>query len=222
MVKLAASMMCSDLLNLENNIQILDQAGIDFFHIDVMDGNFVPNLGLNLDFITQMRRVTQTPIDVHLMVRKPEDYISRLDKEYCDYLSFHLESTDFPFRLIREVKNRKMRAGIAVNPSTSGDSLKAMIKDIDYTLLMTVEPGFAGQLFIPQMLNKISFVKRIIQDNNLSVLIFADGSINENNGKLCVDHGADVLVCGTSSIFKKDVELSESVIAFREAINSTV
>ena len=149
MVIIAPSIMCANFLNLEQDIKNLDRAGAELLHIDIMDGHFVPNLSLNLDMIRLLKNVAGIPHDVHLMVDDPAGYISRLSELDAEYVSFHIETVKYPFRLIREIKKNGMKAGIAINPSTCIDVLNYIINEADFILLMTVEPGYAGQKFIP-------------------------------------------------------------------------
>jgi len=222
MVKIAPSVMCADFLDLERNIRDMERAAVDFFHIDIMDGHFVPNLTLNLDIVRLLKSISKTPLDVHLMVENPENYISRLGELGVEYVSFHIETVRYPFRLIREIKGKGMKAGIALNPVTAVESIQYVIGEAEFVLVMTVEPGFAGQSFIPEMLEKIALVKKTIDSKKMNIQIEVDGNISEQTGKLCVERGADILVAGTSSVFKKGVDLFSACVDFKKLMNETI
>lgn len=220
MVKIAPSVMCANFLNLEKDITSLNKAGTEILHIDIMDGHFVPNLCLNFDIIKLLKMSSNALLDVHLMVDDPENYIPKLGELGVDYVSFHIETEKYPIRLIRKIKKAGMKAGIAVNPSTGIDPLTYIMNEADFILIMTVEPGFAGQRFIPEIFAKISDIKKLIIERELNILIEVDGNISEETGKRCVESGADILVGGTSSIFKKDKDLCDAFIEFNNKMNN--
>lgn len=222
MVKIAPSVMCANLLNLEQDIRTLDRAGAEILHIDIMDGHFVPNLCLNFDIIKLLKSVTNASLDVHLMVDDPENYVLRLSELGVEYVSFHIEAVKYPVRLVREIKKLGMKAGIAINPSTGIEPLTYVMNEADFILFMTVEPGFAGQKFIPAVLDKISSIKKVIDERKLDILIEVDGNISGETGKWCIDRGANILVGGTSSVFKKDKDLYDAFTEFNGKMNSTV
>jgi ribulose-phosphate 3-epimerase len=217
-VKIAASVMCANLLHLEEDIRELDRVGVDFFHVDIMDGHFVPNLALNFDFIEQIKTISRTPLDVHLMAEGPEALISTLVGLRVECVSFHVEAAKRPLSLIQDVKARGMKAGIALKPSTGIGALEYLLKDVDYVLVMTVEPGFARQKFIPAMLDKISSLRRSMSDHNVDVPIEVDGNISIETARWCIERGANILVGGTSSIFRKDIGIGSACLAFKRAI----
>lgn len=218
MVRLAPSLMCANYLYLEKDINDLDRAQVDFYHIDIMDGHFVPNLSLNFDMIRSLKTATNTPMDVHLMVDNPETYIQILDKIGPEYVSFHIETLNYPLRFIKELKNRNIKVGAAISPSTSLSALEYVVKELDYVLVMTVEPGYAGQKFIPAMVDKIARLSEMRNSQNKEMLIEVDGNISEETGKQCIEAGADILVLGTASIFKEGKDLYSSVIEFKNKI----
>jgi ribulose-phosphate 3-epimerase len=219
MVRLSPSLMCANYLNLEKDIEALDRALVDFYHIDIMDGHFVPNLALNFDIIRSLKAATNTPLDVHLMVDHPEAYIEILDKIRPEYVSFHIETLNYPIRFIKELKSRNIKVGAAISPSTSLSALDYVLTDLDYVVLMTVEPGYASQKFIPAMVDKIAKLSEMRNNLNKKLLIEVDGNISEETGKQCIEAGADILVLGTASIFKKGKDLYTSVIEFKNKIN---
>jgi len=211
--------MCANLLNLQKDIEEMDRAGMDMYHIDIMDGHFVPNLCLNFDIIKLLRGITATPMDVHLMVEDPEKYMGRLKELKVEYCSFHMEATRYPIRLLKSMKDIGIKAGLAVNPSTCAEALSYVIPYCDYVLVMTVEPGFAGQKFITEMLDKIQSIKKIIRDKNPECLIMVDGNISEETAEWCIEMGADILVAGSSSVFRKDKGLYEASVEFKAHTN---
>lgn len=221
MIKIAPSVMCANFLNLEKDINSMDRAGVDFYHIDIMDGHFVPNLSLNFEIIKLIRSITKTPLDAHLMVDDPGNYISRLSELGVEYVSFHIEAVKYPIRLAKEIRKSGMKAGIAINPATGIESLKYLMKEVDFILFMTVEPGFAGQKFIPQVLDKISAVKEMLDNSGLDIPIEVDGNISEETGLWCIDKGASILVSGTASVFKKDIDLYDACSLYKRKMNKT-
>src|SRR5208283_3400220 len=159
MFSIAPSLMCANLLQLESQIHELEREGARLFHIDIMDGHFVPNLGLNFDLVKQVQSITDIELDVHLMVDEPEQYIERILALKVSRVSFHIEAVRTPIRLAKAIKAGGTKVGIAINPATPVEALRHVLDDCDYVLIMTVEPGFAGQKFIPSMYEKIRAVR---------------------------------------------------------------
>jgi ribulose-phosphate 3-epimerase len=219
MVKIAPSLMCADALHLQKDIEALDRAGVDLFHMDVMDGHFAPNLAMNLETVRQIRAVTQTPIDVHLMVDRPDFYFPALGQAQVEYASFHIETSTQPLRLIQNLKAQGAKAGIALNPCTPLENLLFVLDQIDFVLVMTVEPGFTGQVLIPATLEKISTLSELIKKRNLNVDIEVDGNISVETGKACLARGATIFVAGTSSIFTGTHDLDAACREFRRQIS---
>lgn len=201
MVKISPSILSADLSNLEREIKDLEQAGADMIHIDVMDGHFVPNLTFGPTLIRSIRKHTSLPFDVHLMINNAEDYINDYVDSGADLLTIHPEATKHLDRTIKTIKDLGAKAGIALLPNSTTDILDYIIDDIDLILVMSVNPGFGGQKFIPSQLDKISKLKKIIA--NKKVLLAVDGGINQETAKDCVTAGANMLVSG-SYIFKGD------------------
>lgn len=218
MPKIAASLMCANLLNLQRDIEELDRAGADIFHIDVMDGHFVPNLALSMGIVRQIKGITKTPVDVHLMVDNPESYQSSICETKIEYVSFHFEVAKSPLRLIRGFRAGGTKVGIALNPCTGLESLPWVLKDIDFVLLMTVEPGFAGQAFVGGVLSKISDLKKLMKTYDVDLPIEVDGNINLETASCCIEKGASILVAGTSSVFRPGKDLYSTYREFKHRI----
>ncbi|ERK58986.1 ribulose-phosphate 3-epimerase [Gemella bergeri ATCC 700627] len=197
MKKILPSILSADFANLERDIKELEQVGIDMLHIDVMDGNFVPNISFGFPIIESIRKKTKALFDCHLMIANPENYVERFCQIGCDMVSFHIEATNHADRVIQVIKNLGKKAGIVLNPQTSVESIKYLLPKVDYVLIMTVNPGFGGQKFINEMLDKIVELNNIRINKNYNYLIQVDGGINIETSKLCRERGADLLVCGS-------------------------
>lgn len=197
MKKILPSILSADFANLEKDIKYMESIGIDTFHIDVMDGNFVPNISFGFPIIESIRKITNTTFDVHLMIANPEQYVEQFCKIGADMVSFHIEATNHADRLLQVIKDNGKKAGIVLNPQTPIESIKYLLHKVDYVLIMTVNPGFGGQKFIPEMLNKIEELNSLRKVNNYDFLIEVDGGINSETSKLCRDKGVDLLVCGS-------------------------
>ena len=197
MKKILPSILSADFANLERDIKELESIGIDMFHIDVMDGNFVPNISFGFPIIESIRPKTDKVFDCHLMIANPENYVEQFCKVGCDMVSFHIEATNHADRVIQVIKNNGKKAGIVLNPQTSIESIKYLLPKLDYVLIMTVNPGFGGQKFIPEMLEKIEELAKLREEKNYNFLIEVDGGINTETSKACRDKGADLLVCGS-------------------------
>ena len=206
MKKILPSILSADFANLERDVRELEQIGIDMFHIDVMDGNFVPNISFGFPIIEAIRSKTDKIFDCHLMIARPEEYVERFCNAGCDMVSFHIEATNHADRVIQIIKNSGKKAGIVLNPQTSIESVKYLLPKLDYVLIMTVNPGFGGQKFIPEMLEKIEELAKIREEKGYSFLIQVDGGVNVETSKLCRDRGADLLVCGSFLFGAEDKE----------------
>ena len=206
MKKILPSILSADFANLEKDIKELESIGIDMFHIDVMDGNFVPNISFGFPIIESIRPKTDKVFDCHLMIANPENYVEQFCNVGCDMVSFHIEATNHADRVIQVIKNNGKKAGIVINPQTSIESIKYLLPKLDYVLIMTVNPGFGGQKFIPEMLEKIEELAKLREEKNYNFLIEVDGGINTETSKACRDKGADLLVCGSFLFGASDKE----------------
>lgn len=201
MAIIAPSLLASNFLRLEEECKMLNESQADWFHLDVMDGRFVPNISFGLPVIEQIRKATTKPCDVHLMIEEPERFTEAFKKAGADRISVHIEACRHLHRNIQQIKSLGMKAGVALNPHTPVESLCDIIQDIDLVLIMSVNPGFGGQEFIPHTFQKIRNLKKMIQQRGLNTLIEIDGGITVENAGSILRSGANVLVAG-SAIFK--------------------
>jgi ribulose-phosphate 3-epimerase len=197
----APSLLASNFLNLQQECDMLNSSQADWFHLDVMDGRFVPNISYGPMIIEFIRKTTGKVCDVHLMIEEPEKYAEEFKKAGADNLTVHIEACRHLHRNIQQIKSLGMKAGVAVNPHTPVDALKDILANIDLVCLMSVNPGFGGQSFIPHTLEKIRQLKQMITEQGLNVLIEVDGGVTLANAKSIMDAGADVLVAG-NTVFK--------------------
>ncbi|MBS4059124.1 MAG: ribulose-phosphate 3-epimerase [Bacteroidetes bacterium] len=198
---IAPSLLSADFLNLADDIEMVNLSEADWFHCDVMDGIFVPNISFGLPVISAIKRKAEKPLDVHLMIQHPERFIKDFKNAGADLLSVHYEVCTHLHRTLQEIRNLDMKAGIVLNPHTPVSVLDNILPEADFVLLMSVNPGFGGQSFIPETLNKIKRLKEMILKRNLQTLIEVDGGIGIDNAKLLIEAGADILVAG-NAIFK--------------------
>ncbi len=205
-MKLSPSVLSADFTRLGEQIQLVDKAGADYIHLDVMDGQFVPNISFGMPVIEAVRKVTDKPLDVHLMIEEPIRYLQEFKDAGADIITVHAESCKHLHRTICRIRELDMKAGVALNPATSVSILNYIFDEIDMALVMSVNPGFGGQAFIPAMLDKIKRIHKIATDKGLVNLeIEVDGGITLNNVAAVVDAGADVIVAG-SAVFQGNPE----------------
>ncbi|MEO6315215.1 MAG: ribulose-phosphate 3-epimerase [Chitinophagaceae bacterium] len=198
---IAPSLLASDFLNLQRECTMLNESEAGWFHLDVMDGRFVPNISYGLPVIEQITKTTSKPCDVHLMILEPERYAEAFKNAGANILTVHIEACPNLHRNIQQIKSLGMQAGVAVNPHTPVESLKEILQDIDVVNLMSVNPGFGGQSFIPHTLQKIRDLKKMITERGLHVKIEIDGGVTLENAPALIRAGADILVAG-NTIFK--------------------
>jgi ribulose-phosphate 3-epimerase len=204
MVKIAPSILSADFSKLGEEIIAVDQAGADYIHIDVMDGHFVPNITIGPLIVEAVRPVTKLPLDVHLMIENPDHYIEAFAKAGANFITVHVEACRHLHRTIQNIKSFGVKAGVVLNPATPVESIQHIIGDIDMVLLMSVNPGFGGQTFIPEVLSKIRKVKEMAEQKGLSVEIEIDGGVNPETARQCIEAGATVLVAGSAVYNQKD------------------
>lgn len=202
MYKIAPSILSADFAKLGEEIKSVEAAGADYIHVDVMDGHFVPNITIGPLIVEAIRPVTSLPLDVHLMIEKPEHYIEHFAKAGADIISVHVEACKHLHRTIQQIKSLGVKAGVVLNPATPAEMIEPILEDVDLVLVMTVNPGFGGQQFIHSALSKIKKISTWIQDRGLQVELEVDGGVNADTAKLCVEAGANVLVAG-SAVFNQ-------------------
>ncbi|MCZ0703383.1 ribulose-phosphate 3-epimerase [Natronobacillus azotifigens] len=204
MTKIAPSILSADFAKLGADIAEVEQAGADYIHVDVMDGHFVPNITIGPLVVEAIRPVTSLPLDVHLMITNPDQYIDAFADAGADIISVHVEACPHLHRTVAAIKERGVKAGVVVNPATPAEALYPILPDVDLILFMTVNPGFGGQTFIHRVLDKIRKVNQWRKDLALDILFEVDGGINPITAKLCVDAGVDVLVAGSAIFNQQD------------------
>ena len=200
---IAPSVLAADFANLQRDIEMVNGSEAGWFHIDIMDGIFVPNISFGLPVLKAIKKHAQKPLDVHLMIAKPERYIKEFKNAGADILTVHLEASTHLHRTIQEIRSEGMLAGVALNPHTPVESLSEVLNDIDVVCLMSVNPGFGGQSFIPRTFDKIQILKEMIANSQSKAKIEIDGGVNLDNASELKIKGADVLVAG-NAVFKSD------------------
>lgn len=198
---ISPSILSANFLNIQADIEALNRSEADWVHVDVMDGVFVPNISIGFPLVKQVAEISKKPLDVHLMIVQPEKFIKELKDMGAMMMNVHYETCTHLHRVIQQIKDAGMKAGVTLNPSTPVVMLKDIITDVDMVLLMSVNPGFSGQKFIPQTLNKLKELRELIDNSGSKALIQIDGGVNLETGKLLVEAGADVLVAG-NAVFK--------------------
>jgi ribulose-phosphate 3-epimerase len=199
----APSLLAADFLHLATEIKLVNESSADWFHLDVMDGRFVPNISYGMDIIAAINTQATKPLDVHLMIEEPEKYITAFRKAGADLITVHYEACRHLHRVVQEIKESGAQAGVALNPHTPVALLEDIIEDLDLVLIMSVNPGFGGQKFIYQTIPKIKQLHELIAVRNATALIEVDGGVGQQNAQQLLMAGAQVLVAG-SSIFKSD------------------
>ena len=217
--KLAPSMMCCDLLNVREQIKMFEYQKIDVLHIDIMDGSFVPNIALGTCFVKQLKKETNIPLDLHLMIDSPERYINTYPIGEGDYVSIHFESTNHVQRALQAVKDKGAKPLIAINPATPIYAISEILDDIDGVLIMSVNPGYAGQKMVPRSIEKIKEMRRFLDENGRpDAEIEVDGNVSIENAIKMRKAGANILVLGTAIQSKTDLFTQEDIQCLRELI----
>ena len=200
---IAPSVLAADFANIQRDFEMINKSEADWFHIDVMDGVFVPNISFGMPVISAMKKHAKKPLDVHLMIVNPDQYIGTFKEIGADILTVHYEACTHLHRTLQAIKAEGMKAGVALNPHTPVHLLEDIINDIDLVCIMSVNPGFGGQSFIENTYDKVKQLKNLINEKGASTLIEIDGGVNIHNAKALINAGADVLVAG-SFVFKSD------------------
>ena len=205
-VIVSPSLLSADFLHLSKDIEMVNRSQADWFHLDIMDGVFVPNISYGLPVVSQIKKIATKPLDVHLMIVQPERYVLAFHKAGADIVTVQYETCTHLHRTIQQIKSQGMKAGVSLNPHTPVSLLEDVIEDIDVVLLMSVNPGFGGQSFIEQTINKVDKLKKLIMESNSHTLIEIDGGVNFETGKRLVNAGADALVAGSFVFNSPDPE----------------
>ncbi len=216
---LSASLMCADLTDLKSSIKELEKAKIDYLHLDIMDGSFVPNITLGFDLVNAIKKITDIPLDVHMMVNQPSRFLPMMNLDSNDILCVHYESDIHIHRTLAQIKDKGIKAGLAINPQTPIESFEYLTDYIDMALVMTVSPGFAGQKLFAGAERKVTNVRKLLDElgcNNIPVEV--DGNISLENGRKLSKCGAEIFVLGTSSLFLKDKSISDAAEDFRAVL----
>ena len=216
MTKIAPSILSADFTRLGEQVLAVEAAGVDRFQVDVMDGRFVPNITFGALAIESLRPLTRLTIEAHLMVEPPEDFIERFAKAGADTIIVHQEATPHLHRAIQQIHHLGKKAGVAINPSTPASTLSEVLGSLQLVLVMTVNPGFGGQDFIPETLSKIRQVRNAIQERGLDCEVEVDGGINHQTARLAVEAGANVLVAG-SAVFDSQEGISAAIQGLLES-----
>jgi len=218
MIKLAPSILSADFARLGEQIDEVARAGADYIHVDVMDGHFVPNITIGAPVVASIRRVTSLPLDVHLMIEHPERYISEFINAGADIITVHVEASPHLLSTIQAIKEQGVKAGVSLNPPTPLSAVDEFIHHVDLILVMSVNPGFGGQSFIPETLPRIANMRKILDNRKPSVELEVDGGINAENAPAIVEAGANVLVAG-NSVFRAEDGISQALQRLREAVS---
>lgn len=200
---ISPSLLSADFTNLKADIEMVNKSEADWFHLDIMDGVFVPNISYGLPVVEQINKVAEKPLDVHLMIVDPDRYVEAFKKAGADYLTVHYEACTHLHRTVQNIKQHGMKAGVSLNPHTPVAVLEDIIQDLDLVLLMSVNPGFGGQSFIENTYKKVTQLKNMIAGQNANTIIEVDGGVNLNTGKKLLEAGANALVAG-SFVFGAD------------------
>ena len=216
---LSASLMCADLINLGDSLAQLKSAGIDYLHLDIMDGAFVPNITLGFDLVNAIKANTDIPLDIHMMVNEPGRFIDRMNLDENDILCVHYESDIHIHRTLSQIKDKGIKAGLALNPQTPLTAMEYLTDYMDMALIMTVSPGFAGQKLFAGAERKTAAARKMLDElGRADMPIEVDGNISPENGMKLSRCGADIFVLGTSSLFIKGKDMTQAAEEFRAVL----
>ncbi len=218
-MKLSASMMCANYLNLGEDLRQLEDSKVEYLHIDVMDGDFVPNFQLGTDYVKALRKNSKIPMDIHMMVSNPANHICNFELQPGDIMSIHQETTKHLQRTLKLIKDTGAMASVAINPATAINVFDYVLDDIDMVLIMTVNPGFAGQQLVPQTIRKIADTRKYLDDKGYhNIAIEVDGNCSFENVPKMKDAGAEIFVVGSSSVFSDSYNIPDAVKRLRVSV----
>ncbi len=218
--KISPSMMCVPMLETEKYLRVFEEEGIDYLHIDIMDGSYVPNITLGTDYVKELRTISNIPLDIHLMVYRPEEKIDWFDFKPSDLVTVHVESTPHIVSAINKIKDTGARAMVSLNPGTSIHALEYLLEYIDGVVVMTVNPGFAGQKALSSAIRKIADVREYLDDRGYRDLeIEVDGNVSFELARQMSQNSASIFVAGSSSFLSDSIDLREGISRFRNIIN---
>lgn len=218
--QMSASLMCVNFFHLQKDIDTMADAGVELLHFDIMDGSFVPNYALGPCFVDALRGHTDIPFDIHLMVDKPEDKLTFFNIHGGDWVSVHVEATVHLQRLLAQIRSFGAKAGVAINPATPVSTIESVLEDVDFVLVMTVNPGFAGQKLIPHTLKKITQVRKMLTLSGMvNKPIQVDGNVSFENAMKMRQAGADVFVLGSSGLFLPGMSIADAAEKMRRCID---
>lgn len=216
-IKIAPSILAADFTCLGQQVKEAVKAGADYIHIDVMDGHFVPNISIGIPVVESLRKITRVPLDVHLMIERPELYIEKFARAGSDIITVHVEACHHLDGTINAIKKLGKKAGVSLNPSTSLSTIEEILPSVDLVLVMTVNPGFGGQTFISGTVNKIARLKQIIYNRKIKIELEVDGGITAQTAPIVVKAGANVLVAG-SAIFNEELSIGAAIKKLKESV----
>lgn len=218
--QLSASLICANHLEFKEEIKRLEKGGADYIHFDVMDGNFVPRFGLYPELLSSIKKISNIPIDVHMMTDEPSKYIKEFAEAGADIIAVHFESCKHLHYTLKLIRDFGIKSGVVLNYATPLNSLECILDYVDMVELMAINPGIVGHKIIPEINKKISNLKKMIKSSGKNILIEIDGGVNPDTAAGMIEAGANLLVCGTSSIFKPDITVDKKIIEFRKDINN--